>query len=203
MAAFRTMAPTRSRRQRGVSMLIALIGLLLMTIGAVAMVRSFDTGSVLAGNLAFRRDAGHQGDRGVAAAQALLNDGLLATGTARERDDPASNYSAVRLATDAGGIPLVLLSESQFNTTGMKAGNDIVDKDSAVTIRYVIDRQCSTPGPFDPARCAASPPTPVSSLGGTHWLPKPDASADAVYRVTVRVDGPRSTQAFVQATFSP
>ena len=202
MAAPRTMVTTRSRRrQRGVSMLIALIGLLLLMIGAVAMMRSFDTGSVLAGNLAFRRDAGHQGDRGVAAAQALLDAGALASETARERDDPASNYSAVRLPTDAGGIPLVLLSESQFMGAGMKADNDIADKDSAVTIRYVIDRQCSSPGPFDPARCASAPK--AGDTGGTHWLPKPSGSADAVYRVTVRVDGPRSTQAFVQATFAP
>ena len=66
MASLRT-----ARRQRGVSLLIALIGLMLMMLGAVAMVRSFGTSSVLAGNLAFRRDLTNQGERGVAAGQHL------------------------------------------------------------------------------------------------------------------------------------
>jgi type IV pilus assembly protein PilX len=195
MASLRT-----ARRQRGVSLLIALIGLMLMMLGAVAMVRSFGTSSVLAGNLAFRRDLTNQGERGVAAARTLLRSGALAADTARDGDLPAANYAATRLATDEGGIPLLLLKDSLFASTGMKPENDIVDEAAAVRIRYVIDRQCGAPGEFDSARCAAVEGSQDS--GGTNWLKKPTGGLRPVYRVTVRVDGPRSTQAFLQTTFS-
>lgn len=194
-------ARTRGRRrQRGVSMLLALIGLLLMMLSAVAMVRSFGTSSVLAGNLAFRRDLTNQGERGIAAAAQLLRSGVLAAEAARERDHlPDASYSAVRLPANASGIPLVLVNDTQFAAVGLKPEHDIVDADDAVTIRYVIDRQCSAPGAFDPTRCTA---VGSSLVGTTDKLRKPDGDVRPVYRVTVRVDGPRATQAFLQATYA-
>lgn len=45
------------RRQRGASMLFALIALVVLTLGGVALVRSVDTGLLTLGNLGFRRDA--------------------------------------------------------------------------------------------------------------------------------------------------
>jgi len=181
-------------------MLIALIGLLLMMLGAVAMVRSFGSTSVLAGNLAFRRDLTNQGERGIADARKLLLTGALAAETAREGNLLTSNYVATRLPTDGSGIPLLLLKDSLFAGTGMKPENDIVDESAAVTIRYVIDRQCNAAGAFDSARCAAVEGDQDS--GGTNWLKRPSGGLRPVYRITVRVDGPRSTQAYLQTTFS-
>ncbi len=70
-------------------------------------------------------------------------------------------------------------------------------------IRYVIDRLC-----------AATPPTVVASIatcvqstglptGGTanHNTGVAPPSA-TVYRISVRVNGPRNTQAFLQTTFT-
>lgn len=197
MACLRT---GRRQRERGVSLLIALIGLLLLMLGAVAMVRSFGTTSVLAGNLAFRRDLTNQGERGIAAARKLLRTGALTAETTREGNLLSANYVATRLPTDEGGIPLLLLKDSLFTGTGMKTENDIVDEAAAVTIRYVIDRQCGAAGAFDSGRCAAVEGDQDS--GGSNWLKRPSGSLRPVYRITVRVDGPRSTQAYLQSTFS-
>ena len=48
-------------RQRGVIMIITLIALIVLLISGAALIRSFDTSMLLAGNLAFKRDLVNQG----------------------------------------------------------------------------------------------------------------------------------------------
>lgn len=55
-------------RQRGVVLLIALIILVAMTLAGIGMMRSVDTGEVIAGNLAFRQSTLHASDIGTSAA---------------------------------------------------------------------------------------------------------------------------------------
>jgi type IV pilus assembly protein PilX len=52
-------------RQRGVVLIFTLIILLILTIGAVALMRSMNTSLFSAGNLAFRRDLVNQGEQAV------------------------------------------------------------------------------------------------------------------------------------------
>lgn len=52
------------RRQQGVVLLIALIILVAMTLAGIGMMRSVDTGSVIAGNLAFQQATMHANDAG-------------------------------------------------------------------------------------------------------------------------------------------
>lgn len=52
-------------RQRGVVLLIALIILVAMTLAGIGMMRSVDTGSVIAGNLAFKQATLLASDRGI------------------------------------------------------------------------------------------------------------------------------------------
>jgi len=47
--------PVRPSRERGVVLIFTLIILLILTIGAVALLRSMNTSLFSAGNLAFRR----------------------------------------------------------------------------------------------------------------------------------------------------
>jgi hypothetical protein len=183
-----------SPRERGVVLIITLITLLLLTIGAVAMVRSFDTSQVLAGNLSFRRDLTNQGERGIAKARKQLLSGVLGDIT-----DPSANYSAKRLDTNGSGIPLVLLKDSEFERAGMPPKNDIEDKDSQVLVRYVIDRLCNAEGPFDEATCSGTEED--AEPGKDNRTISPAGEMRPVYRVTVRVDGPRSTQTYLQTTF--
>lgn len=185
---------------RGVALVITLIALVVLLIGAAAMLRALDTSTALAGNLAFRRDLTNQGERAIAEVRKQLLSGGLSNPAALEAGLPGANYVATRLPANDNGVPLVLLDDGAFSAAGMSAANDLVDAQAHITMRYVIDRLCAAAGPFDETSCVAAPTT--GDAGGTDWLRKPDGEAGPVYRVTVRINGPRATQAFLQTTFA-
>lgn len=185
------------RPQRGVVLVITLIALLILFLAGIALTRSFDASLLLSGNLAFKRDLVNQSERGVAAALKVLRSGALASETSRNDHLYASNYSATRLESDAHGIPLALTDETRFAALNM-GGADLVDAASGVRIRYVIDRQCRSVGVFRVEDCVMA--SHESDRGGSSWLKKPGGNERAVYRVSVRVTGPRSTLAFFQTT---
>ncbi|MGH8460232.1 MAG: pilus assembly PilX family protein [Stenotrophobium sp.] len=189
--------------QRGIATLITLIALLVMTIAVLALVRSSDTSALIAGNLAFRRDLTNQAQLAMSQASAAFTSatGVLNTETAREADQPKANYSSTMLAAPTSnpsqGIPNVLLvSDSTFDSnTSFTAGNLT---DNGVTLRYVIDRLCSATGAPSAATCVQGQQT--SDKGGTAGIQKAGGTFIPVYRITIRVSGPRNTQAFYQAT---
>ena len=196
-------APRLSRRapraQRGVVMVIVLIALLILMIGGVALIRSADTSMLTAGNLAFKRDMVNQGERGIAKVVDALTSvsGSLSSETTRQTNVLGSNYSAIVLASDARGVPLVLVDSAAFTAAGMSAP-DLTDATSGVTIRFVIDRQCTTTGAFDAATCMTSPT--ASDKAGTSWIKRAGGENRPIYRISVRVIGPRSTEAYLQRT---
>ncbi|WP_442781970.1 pilus assembly PilX family protein [Collimonas fungivorans] len=176
-----------------------MFALIILMISGIALVRSFDSSLVLAGNMAFKRDLVNQGERGMSAAiLSMKGAGALVSETTRQSDLPSSNYSASLLATDAHGIPVILLKDSAWTTAGMSA-SDITDAVSQVTIRYVIDRLCSAPGAASPASCIVSS---YGDKGGTADVKRATGVTPPVYRISVRVTGPRSTQTYLQTTFS-
>lgn len=198
-----------ARKQRGVVMLFGLIALAIMLIGAAAMVRSISTSMLNAGNLGFKRDLTNQGERAVTSVMALLQTGALNSETARQSSDSARNYSAIMLASNAQGLPNALVSDSTF--TGIGTGsNDITITDQAVTVRYLVDRLCVNTGVAASNHCSmADDPNPTGG-SGSETIRAEDSSAGGagavgqrvVYRVSIRVTGPRSTQAFFQTTLS-
>ena len=208
-AAARSLQLYSARRQRGVTMLFGLIALAIMMIGAAAMVRSMNTSLFSAGNLGFKRDLTNQAERAAVAVMALVDSGALGTDTVRQSDLPAQNYSATILPTNAQGIPTALLDDAVFATEGT-ASNDITVADQAVVVRYVIDRLCTTTGVADDTKCTMSDPGPGSGTTGNDLDNAAHATATAasplprqvVYRLSVRVAGPRNTQAFFQVTFT-
>jgi hypothetical protein len=204
-----TLAPqTAQARQRGVVLVFALIALVILLIGAAAMVRSMSTAQFSIGNLGFKRDMANQGERAMERVIAEFNTGGLASALARESNLPASNYSAVMLTNNAQGLPVALLTDAGFAAVGV-SGKDITT-DVGVTIRYVIDRMSTAAGPCGPDTCVmATQSIPGGSfsewnnaqnnngVGGVGAAPP-----QPVYRVTVRVNGPRGTQSFFQSTFT-
>ena len=187
------------RMQRGVVMVIVLIALVILMIGGIALIRSADTSMLTAGNLAFKRDLVNQGERGIAKVVAALKTGALASEGAREADALAtSNYSSTVLTSDIHGVPLVLVDNTAYTSAGMVATTDLVDSTSGVTIRYVIDRQCTTTGAFDASTCTTS--ATASDKGGTCCKPRAGAESRPIYRISVRVIGPRKTEAYLQRT---
>ena len=82
-----------------------------------------------------------------------------------------------------------------------RAAPDLVGATPDVKIRYVIDRLCNAAGGANSPHCVQSSalPTGGSTPNLTSALLPPSAT---VYRVSVRVSGPRQTQAFLQTTFT-
>lgn len=199
-----TLSRSRSRSQRGSVLLFSLITLTILLISAVALTRSFNTSLFNAGNLAFKRDLQNQGERVVPGVLALMRTGALATSTSRANASVANNYSATILATNARGIPNALIDDTTFASVGSSA-NDVAVTDQAVTVRYMVDRLCSTTGldsTLGSAKCTMADGT-NSSGGDARGLVQPPAPpAGVVYRLSIRVTGPRNTQAFFQTTFS-
>jgi len=196
-----------AKRQRGVVLLFCLIILVVLLAGGVAVMRSMNTSLFGAGNLAFKRDLLNQGEQAVSKAMvAFKTGGNLATTAATTANLASENYSATQLVTNARGIPSVLLvkgTPSGPDITGATfapTGGDITGR-GGVTVRYVIDRMCGASGSFAKSGCVYSPSTSEVSGGSRpkDALPTP---VPPIYRVTVRVDGPRDTQVFLQTSFT-
>ena len=182
-------------KQRGISLIIALIALTAMTLAGLALVRSVDTGNVLSGNLAFRQASLHATDVGVETALAQL--GIIIT-TSLDARYPggcavgACNYYPIRQDTNSAGIPTVI-NWTLVPTTVV---------DSSYAMQYVIDRLCDGPAPVTNivAKCMH---TESSSVGSKKAGAVSFTSANQVnYRATVRVVGPRNTVSIVQTLYA-
>ena len=194
--------------QRGVVLFIALIVMVAMSLAAIALIRSVDTTAQIIGNLAFRQSSLLPANQAVElAASAIFTDANFGKG-ARIPDVTvnwgAENYYATHDQSwdDKYGVPTPL----QTRTTAQALSK--VFKDPAEnTVAYVIERMCNPDAPNIPADnsaagtwCDMMPPkqstgTTVNEKMTGILIPQP------FYRVTVRVDGPPTTNtvSFVQA----
>ena len=197
----------RRRRQRGVTLFIALIVLVAMTMAAVAMMRSVDTATVVAGNIGFRQSAVNAADQGVQAAYAWLGANVGGAGISSD-NAPSGYFSSVgageapdwytNSASWASAFNLALSCPATGSTTTDCAGN---------TVSYVIHRMCPVANCAPNATCAGVTnvcgqtlsSTAVSGegveQGAANFFTTPPATH---YRVTVRSTGPRASIAYVQ-----
>jgi type IV pilus assembly protein PilX len=206
----RTAAPRHAarqpQRQRGVVLVITLIILVAMTLASVAMIRSVDTSTLIAGNVAFKQSAANSGDSGVEAAIAWLN----TNASALEQNNMADGYYATSGdAADLTGnkTPKVATDDMDWSGTGKvrKLGADTIGND----VSYVIHRMCNLAGPLNGATCATDQSSQLGSSqgAGRQMLSYQPGSWDGVsnrgyYRITVRVTGPKNATSFVQAVIS-
>lgn len=198
--------------QHGIALIFALITLVILLIGAVAISRSINSSQFTIGNIGFKRDLTNQGERALQIAMDAVRTGPLAVVTTRNTNLTNANYSATLLATNAQGIPNALLSDTTFATVGV-ASNDITVADMGVTVRYVIDRMATAPGGCSSSTCTMANQT-VFGGGSSEWINSQTNSGAAnnanpsavpeqpIYRITLRVKGPRNTLSFFQSTFT-
>lgn len=184
-------------RERGIVMIIVLIGIVAMTLAGIALLRGTQTSSMIAGNFAFKQASLAATDTAVESAFAQLDtivagfaDANYPTGCA----SGACSYYTTRQATDVNGIPAAVGDWSTVPTALVN---------TSYTTQYVIDRLCIGPLPVaDPTvNCFVGQAT---GAGGSRKVGDVNfASAPQVYyRVTVRVSGPRNTVSFAQAIVS-
>jgi type IV pilus assembly protein PilX len=207
--------------QRGVTLFVALIVLVALSLAGVALMRSTDSANVITGNLGFKKAALHATDQAVQRAAALLTgqgalpaDWTQITATQKEAHLAARNYRATMFTRgasgaeglDAQGIPLVLVNAPVPSSAGAAAGyggvagfddaNVITDAATGHTIRWVIDRMCRQTGAANATHCSMTASTEVNE--GTLNERYFGTPAGPYFRVTIRVDGPRNTVTYTQ-----
>lgn len=192
--------PNSMQQQRGVVLVFALIALVIMLIGAVAITRSINSSQFNIGNIGFKRDLANQSERAVQLAMNAVNaGGALADPTKRLTALASANYSAVKLADNIQGIPNILLqSDAQFATVGTAPDIDVSGMN--VKVRYVVDRLATAEGACNSTNCTMS--TAQVFGGAASELNPVTPTPQPVYRLTVRLTGPRNTLSFFQSTFT-
>ncbi len=209
----------RAVKQRGVVLFFALISLLAIMLAAVALIRSVDTSTLIAGNLAFKQAATTSGDAGteaavtwLAAVDAANNAKSVLTNTTHAFNiDSASAgyYSSVN-----PNLSLTASSGLRIQWTDDDSVLVLPDPDaSGNSVRYVIQRMCRNANvPIFPP-----PPAPIADClfsgalqdtnGKNIPLPQdickgdgcPVAGQTPQIRITSRITGPRNTISYVQA----
>lgn len=202
---------SRPGRSRGAVLAVVLVVLVVMMLGGLSTLRSIDTSALLSGNLAFKRDSVNRTTVGLNAAfqamqmanftdQTIANCVPTSAACAGVVDKwLAMNYSPRLLEADANGIPLVLKDKTTFDAKFSTIKPKLADgtlKDGNET-RFIIERMCSDYGPSDEKKCAVSDRYEV---GGSYRQDKPGSISLPLYRITVRSDGVRNTQTYIQAT---
>lgn len=183
-------------------LLIALIMLVALTLGGIALIRSVYTSNLIAGNLAFQQAAVMAGDRGVeAAVKWLENSNTTAAAGTLFSDVPAQGYFASRV----GGTPAASQSWDAFwSATLAPIGVVTLPADAyntGNTVQYVIHRLCDLKtAPTSGNPCALSPST-IGSAGSSRGggVVALQYTNQVYYRITVRISGPRNTVSFTQA----
>ncbi|MBI4743152.1 MAG: hypothetical protein HY777_16725 [Betaproteobacteria bacterium] len=174
--------------QRGAVLFFTLIALVAMTLAALAMVRSVDTGNLVAGNIALKQGAIQEADIAMNKAFSCLDSGGVLLGSALGTTVTTCNYYST-LQADVNkpfGIPDVL--ESAVGALDPVTGN---------TSAYVIERMCTTTGAWNAATCVESPFGKAEAAGDSH-LPEKQTPPQALYRISIKVSGPRNVAAYSQ-----
>ena len=206
-------------KQRGISLIVVLVALLIIGFAAVALLRSSGTGTLVVGNLAFKKTALGASDAGT---EAALNWVVAnAAGVTLYADNVANGYySTTADGCDLTGTITAGVAADDVNWTGVDPGGACnmdartvapAGVPAGYTVRYVVNRVCNAAG--DPNSVfAADGVTPMvcstagagasegSTRGGASYGNTPlTGTSQTYYRITTRIDGPRNTVRYVQA----
>jgi Tfp pilus assembly protein PilX len=165
---------------------VSLIIMVAMTLAGLAVIRMADTNVLIAGNLAFRKNALHSAEAGVEAARTWIQS---RTSNDLQSDDGGSYYG----------------SWSNFDPRTYDWANRstlaIAEDAAGNRIRYVVHRLCQATGAATATPCVTvQSGTGASTKRGPHYGDYPlTGGVQPYFRVTVRVEGPRGTVSYVQS----
>lgn len=189
----------RHRAQRGVVLIVALVVLVAMSLGGIAIMRSVDTSTLIAGNIAFKNRTRQSADVGIEAAIAWIT----ANKSALINDNPTAGYYSSLSATN----PFYWYLASSWTNAG-KVNNGNPDASGNI-VEYVIHRLCDLPSKAaaDEGQLCAS----NEGTGGTTYEAPAEGSSSAggaaafttpskmYLRIIVRSMGPRNSTSYLQA----
>ncbi len=202
-----------TRQVSGAGLVVALVMLVLMSIGAISLVRTVSAARMIAANLTFRQAAVMASDAGTEAAIVWLNDQL--TSARLYTDQPGNGYYAsVPPGLDITGLGLSGSAvgidwdddrcRAAASTSCVKAAPPLSVDGAGNAIRYAIHRLCRAAGSPQAGNnsCLMAGGTPNASTkrGSLSYgeSSRFSVSQGVYYRITVRVRGPRNTVVYTQ-----
>ena len=198
--------------QAGVVLFIALVALLVMSLGAVALIRSVDTNSQITGNVSYKQTAQESSSYGIENMADTLGIKLTAY---QEVDDAGNGYHATCKTFDQGVTNPCngsdLTDEDNWSpgtTSRLASGLAIANGLDAYgnKIQYIVERMCKSAGPATKANCLMVSSNANNNSKNVIDMPRADIPESLVevpvYRVTVQVTGPKNTISYIQAFIS-
>jgi len=189
------------RSEAGVVLFVALIAMVILSLAGVALVRSVDSSTAVAGNLAFRQASIAPVNQAIEEAV----DALFKTRTITSTVGPDLAhyyYSSLQAGEKPNGVPAMLAGnyatmKAAYTAAGLPTPT--VDPVSKLEIRKVIERICNADGAATIATCDLLPPK-VSPAGTDNEVKRIPLPPIPHFRVTVRVDLPgTNTTTYAQA----
>lgn len=206
-------APPRFERvkmlkQQGVVLFFALVALLVMSLAAVALIRSVDTSTMIAGNLAFKQAATRSGDAGIEAAIGWLEAAQLANAGLNVFADATHPFNITDLAARPGYHASIDPALSLTATTTWNATNSVTLAADVTgnTVSYIIQRMCRTANVAVPAAGCLYGIDPTNPNPTSIPLPSdicdgsgcPPAGQSPIFRITARTVGLKNSVSYVQ-----
>lgn len=212
-----TLTKTARATQRGVSLIFAMMTLVVMSLAAIALVRSVDIGALILGNIGFKQDATSTSAVVTAAAMADLDARRIAGHL--DVDEAAAGYYARSLdnldptggsTTAANQMALVdwlgdgscaYADVSTYTTCYQaKLGSSV----NGNTVRWIITRLCKSSDPQSPSNPCLRPITGSTASASARGALTgggriSGASSSPYYRIIVRTEGARNTVSFTEA----
>ena len=189
MTPHRRQRPTSPRAQRGVVLFVAMMAIIALAMAGIALDRAVATDATISGNVDARTHATLLASDAIErAVAALFETGAIAN---RLNDDLQHSYFASKQPGEDGrSVPRALQVIANYPTDAA-----VIDAGDRHQLRYLIERLCLRPGAASADNCTLTPPS-VAAARGIPGAGEPPRTP--IYRVTVRVDGPAGTAAFVQ-----
>lgn len=182
--------------QRGMVLIVVLVVLALTLLAGLGVMRSADTGNVMAGNFSFQQAAAQASDRAITDALTVVAN-RVAGGSGNTAvsnqyltvTEPALNALGIPTSVSWASVPCVDEKGVLIADCAAETGN--------YRVQYVIERRCSSNPDFADiadirAKCeyeASDSALSASSIG-------------LRYRVLIRVRGPRGTESWFEAMVS-
>jgi type IV pilus assembly protein PilX len=192
--------------ERGMSLMVVMVALVIMSIGAIGLIRMVDTSALVAGNMAFKQSTTSTADgaaeRGISWIQNAAdltvdnaNQGYYAS-SLTELDVTGKSSVVTRALVDWSSDDCAYAASGTFSSC-KKASPEIISGDYRT--RYVIARMCKTAGSIDASGNSCVKPIQLSSVDpgkGAQDYTTPGVAIKSslpYYRLIVRSVGPRNT----------
>ena len=188
--------PAAARRQRGLVVFVALIAVVMLSLAAVALLRSVHTSPLVVGNLAFRSAAMSMSTSAVETAVFDMFPPTATIADLRNHDLNRNYYATLQPGENALGVPAALQSVGAY-----PGSFKVLTDTSGNSARYVVERMCLAGALGLPANgnlCEMIPPK-QSSAGQGDEIEDIGLPRVPFYRMTVRIDGPNNSVTFAQA----